>query len=144
MDGALAGDVSARELSATAPRAVLAAEAEKENYYGPDLHIGATFYPAAHDTLSGRGPGAIAAQARLAHLAAEHANGGATPSAHLIGLKAADIQARISLAVMRGATQAVVKQGREGIFAAIAAARKLPRHRFTEPAALQIEDGSAN
>ena len=28
--------------------------------------------------------------------------------------------------------------------AAIAAARKLPRHRFTEPAPLRIEDGSAN
>ena len=68
------------------------------DYYKPDLPPGTVFYPAAHGTLSGCGPGAEALQRRLAHLVAEifllKANGGTPPSARLIGLKAQDLRER--------------------------------------------------
>ena len=102
VDGALAVDVRARETNPDAPCAVLAAEQTKRDYYGPDLPPGTVFYPAAHDTLSGCGPGAEALQRRLAHLVAEKANGGVPPSARLIVRKAQDLRERVGTAVMRG------------------------------------------
>jgi hypothetical protein len=144
VDGVLAADVRARETNPDAPRAVLAAEQAKRDYYGPDLPPGTVFYPAAHDTLSGCGPGAEALQRRLAHLVAEKANGGIPPSARLIGLKAQDLRERVGIAVMRGVANAVMQGAGEGLLAAIAAAKKKQTNRWNAPHPLRFEDGSAH
>ena len=109
VDGAAPADVHARATHAATPRAVVAAEEEKRNYYGPDMPVGFEFYPCGYDTLSGCGKGALAFQRRLAHAVAVRANGGAPPSARLIGLKTTDVRERISVAVMRAAAEAVIK-----------------------------------
>ena len=72
--------------------------------------VSTSFYPAAHDTLSGCGKGAHALQRRLAAGSAQHANNGASPSQHLIDLKANDVLQRVSVAVMRACADSVCKQ----------------------------------
>jgi hypothetical protein len=43
-------------------------------------------------------------------MAAQHANNGAPPSQHLIGLKAKDVLQRVSVAVMRACADGVCQQ----------------------------------
>jgi hypothetical protein len=125
VDGASQGDVDARGRNEKADRAVTAAEGVKRAYYGPDLPAGFDFYPAAHDTLSGCGKGALALQRRLAVMAAQHANNGAPPSQHLIDLKAKDVLQRVSVAVMRACADSVCKQFAKSPHVALT-----PAHRY--------------
>ena len=75
---------------------------------------------------------------------AEKANGGVPPSDRLIGLKAQDLRERVGIAVMRGVANAVMQGAGEGLFAAIAAAKKKQANRWNAPHPLRFEDGSAH
>ena len=112
-DGALQSDVEARETNAQAPSSVATAEAEKTAYYGPDVPLGFTFYPVAHDTFTASGKCAIAFQQWLARRMAYVANGRETPPADLVSYKLRDIKQRVGIAIMRACAQAVIK-GFEG------------------------------
>ena len=84
VDGLTAGDVEARTRNAEAPRAVVAAEADKVKYYGPDVPAGTSFFACGYDTLTGCGKGAKEFQHLLAVRTAWRANEGNPPSAHLL------------------------------------------------------------
>jgi hypothetical protein len=112
-DGALQADVNAREINAQAVSSVEAAEADKTAYYGPDVPLGFTFYPVAHDTFTGSGKCAIAFQQWLARRLAYVDNGRQTPPASLVSYKLRDIKQRVGIAIMRACAQAVIK-GFEG------------------------------
>ena len=142
VDGALQTDVDARLTCATTARAVVAKEAEKTAYYGPDVPAGFVFLPCVHDTLSGGGKGALAFQRVLASLAATHANNGATPSARLIGLKALDVRQRVSIAVLRACADSVIQQFSKCPHAALTGERRFWGSR-TPQVPPRCEDGSA-
>ena len=100
-DGALQADVNAREINAQAVSSVEAAEADKTAYYGPDVPLGFTFYPVAHDTFTGSGKCAIAFQQWLARRLAYVDNGRQTPPASLVSYKLREIKQRVGIAIMR-------------------------------------------
>ena len=141
VDGALPTDVAAQLTNASVPRAVVAAERQKTDYYGPDMPAGFAFFPVGHDSLGGSGKGALAFQQWLAKGAAQHSNGGAPPSARLIALKGLDLRQRISLAIMRATAGSVMRQ-----FAGSPHAALTPAHRYrghSDSAPPRFEDGSA-
>ena len=123
-DGALQTDVDARETNAQAVSSVEAAEAEKTAYYGPDVPLGFTFYPVAHDTFTGSGKCAIAFQQWLARRLAYVDNGRQTPPASLVSYKLRDIKQRVGIAVMRACAQAVIKGFEGSPHAALTAANR--------------------
>jgi hypothetical protein len=87
VDGLTAGDVEARTRNAEAPRAVVAAEADKVKYYGPDVPAGTFFFACGYDTLTGCGKGAKEFQHLLAVRTSWRANEGNPPSAHLVDIR---------------------------------------------------------
>jgi len=91
--------------------------------------------------LFGYGKGALALQRRLAVMAAQHANNGASPSQHLIDLKAKDVLQRVSVAVMRACADSVCKQFAKSPHVALT-----PAHRYgwmTRATPPRGENGSA-
>jgi hypothetical protein len=142
VDGLTAGDVEARTRNAEAPRAVVAAEADKVKYYGPDVPAGTSFFACGYDTLTGCGKGAKEFQHLLAVRTAWRANEGNPPSAHLVDFKALDIRQRIGIAVMRACADSLITQFARSPHAALTAKKRFNAFAVAPPPP-RLEDASA-